>query len=64
MFRKGKTAVKGNPKKVKCRIETESKVEQEKAGLKIMLVAIYRMEGDFTFSRTERRHQWSDQRFS
>ena len=41
MFRKGRSAVEGDPKKSGSGIETEAGVEQEEVGLEISLVGIY-----------------------
>ena len=49
MFKKGKTAVKGDPKKGWSGIETEE------VGLEVSLVGIHSEEGGLTFARIERK---------
>ena len=55
MFRKGKSAVRGDPKEIWNRIEAEKGVEQEEVTLKISLMKINQEEGAFTFAWIERR---------
>ena len=54
MFRKGKSAVEGGPKK-SCGIETEAVAEYEEVGLEVSLVGIHCKEGGLIFARIERR---------
>ena len=55
MFRKGKSAVKGDPNKSWSGIEAEGGVEQKEVGLEVNLVQDYRKEVDLTFNRIERK---------
>ena len=41
MFRKGKSAVEGDPKKSWSRIEVEVRVKKEEVGLEVSLVGIH-----------------------
>ena len=55
MFRKGKSAVEGDPKKGGSGIEMEAGVELEEVGLEVSLVGIHCEERGLTFARIERK---------
>ena len=61
MFRKGKSAVEGDPKKSWSGIETEAGAQSEEVGLEVSLVGIHQKKEASHLLGLRRRRQCSDQ---
>ena len=62
MFRKGKSAIEGDPKKGWSGIEMEDGVVYEEVGLAVSLVGSTEKKENSHFLGLRGRHQYSDQR--